>query len=351
MYEFIRPLLFRLDAEQAHNLTLTLLRIAGNFPVTNYILSKLFYVSDPCLDVEAFGIHFKNPTGLAAGYDKNGVAVRGLACLGFGHVEVGTVTLFAQAGNPRPRIYRVPDSRALINSMGFPNAGVDPLWVDRDSTRVGINIGKSKDTPLERAADDYCELITRVHSRADYVAINVSSPNTPGLRQLQSRSTINDLLHDVATTRDSLTRRVPLLVKVSPDLSEAEIDNVLVAIHENSIDGIIATNTTLSRDAAPAYAGTSGGLSGEPLRSRATDVIRFIARRTQGKLPIVGVGGISSTADALEKIRAGARLIQIYTGLVYVGPGLVSQINRGIVQVCKREGVKSVAELADAEIK
>jgi dihydroorotate dehydrogenase len=350
MYQFIRPLLFRLDAEQAHNLTLTLLRIAGDFPVTNYLLSKLFSVSDPRLQVEAFGIRFKNPVGLAAGYDKNGVAVRGLACLGFGHVEVGTVTRFAQAGNPQPRIHRVPKSRALINSMGFPNAGVDRLRVDRGSTRVGINIGKSKETPLERAADDYCGLLKRVHSQADYIAINVSSPNTPGLRQLQLRSAIDDLLHAVATTRDGLTPRVPLLVKVSPDLSEAEIDNVLLAIQDNGIDGIIATNTTLSRNGAPALAGTSGGLSGEPLRSRATDVIRFIARRTAGKLPIVGVGGISSTDDALEKIRAGASLIQIYTGLVYAGPGLVRQINLGLLYECEREGIKSVTEWVGAGI-
>jgi dihydroorotate dehydrogenase len=251
MYQFIRPLLFHLDAEQAHNLTLALLRIAGNFPLTNFFLSKLFQINSPCLEIKAFGIRFENPVGLAAGYDKNGVAIRGLGCLGFGHIEVGTLTRFAQAGNPRPRIHRVPGSRALINSMGFPNAGVDRLRVYRESTRVGINIGKGKDTPLERAAEDYCELLKRVHPQADYVTINVSSPNTPGLRQLQSRSAINDLLQSVTSLRDDLIPRAPLLVKISPDLSEAEIDNVLTAVQDNGADGIIATNTTTTREGVP----------------------------------------------------------------------------------------------------
>ncbi len=345
MYQLIRPLLFRLDAEQAHDLTLALLRIAGNFPVTNYILSKLFSVSDPRLEVEAFGIRFKNPIGLAAGYDKNGIAIQGLGCLGFGHIEVGTVTRFPQAGNPRPRIHRIPESHALINSMGFPNAGVDRLRLNRGSARFGINIGKSKDTPLERAAEDYCELLKRVHAQADYVALNVSSPNTPGLRQLQSRAAINDLLRAVTSARDALTPRVPLLVKISPDMRDDEIGDVLAAVQDNGIDGVVATNTTISREGVPAYAKTSGGLSGTPLRSRATEMIRFIARQTQGRLPIIGVGGMASTEDALEKLRAGARLIQIYTGLVYAGPGLVRQINRGLVQVCQREQVSSIANL------
>ncbi len=350
MYQFIQPLLFRLDAERAHNLTLALLRIAGNFPLAPIFLSKFFQVNDPRLEIEAFGVRFKNPIGLAAGYDKNGVAVRGLGCLGFGHIEVGTVTRFAQAGNPRPRIHRVPESRALINSMGFPNVGVDRLSVDRSSTRIGINIGKSKDTPLERAAEDYCRLLERVHAQADYVAVNVSSPNTPGLRQLQSRSAINDLLRSVTSLRNNLIPRVPLLVKISPDLSEAEIDDVLTAVQDNGVDGIIATNTTTSREGVPASTRT-GGLSGEPLRSRSTEIIRHIARRTEGKLPIVGVGGIASASDALEKLRAGARLIQIYTGLVYAGPGLVSRINRGLVQACEQEGVRSVAQLVGGGIR
>ncbi len=362
MYAPLRPLLFRLDPERAHLLTLAALKLAGNFPISNYLLSKIFEIGDPRLEVEVFGIRFKNPIGLAAGYDKNGIAVKGLSYLGFGHIEVGTITRFAQAGNPRPRIYRVPKANALINNMGFPNAGVDALTSPRSlllrgeglRARIGINIGKSKDTPLDQAAQDYCALLKQiadpatrggVHASADYIALNVSSPNTPGLRQLQSRAAINDLLRAVTRVRDHLTPRVPLLVKISPDLGESEIDDILSAVEGCGVDGVIATNTTSSRAQVPDYRGISGGLSGVPLRAQATEIIRYIARRTEGRLPIVGVGGIFSAADALEKLSAGARLVQVYTGLVYQGPGLVHKINLGLVQACEREGVKSVADL------
>lgn len=355
MYDLVRPLLFRLDAERAHNLTLALLHAAGQIPVANYFLRTLFDFHDPRLYVDAFGIQFKNPIGLAAGYDKNGVALPGLTGLGFGHIEIGTVTRAAQVGNPRPRIHRVTESGALINSMGFPNAGVDSVGGDHSSlasgvraglrpVRVGINIGKSKDTPLESAAEDYVELLRRVHARADYIAINISSPNTTGLRNLQSRAEINALLRAVKQVRDALTPRVPLLVKISPDLSEPEIDNVLDAIMYCDVDGIIATNTTLDH-AAIRSMNVAGGLSGVPLRSRSTQVIRYIARQTSGKLPIIGVGGVFSAADALEKLRAGARLVQIYTGLVYRGPGLVREINRELVRRCERAGLKNIAEM------
>jgi len=349
MYPLVRPLLFRVDAERAHNLTLTLLRLAGNFPITNYFLRRLFEHEDSRLNVEAFGLRFKNPVGLAAGYDKNGVAVRGLSSLGFGHIEIGTVTRSAQAGNPRPRIHRVPGSGALINSMGFPNAGMDaisplpPLLRGVGGIRIGINIGKSKDTPLENAAEDYVALLKRVHAQADYVAINVSSPNTPGLRSLQSRAAINDLLRTVTRVRDQLTPRVPLLVKISPDLNESEIDDVLDAVTSCGVDGIIATNTTLNREGVPPT-NIPGGLSGAPLRTRSTQVIRHIAQQTRGALPIIGVGGIFSAADALEKLRAGARLVQVYTGLVYRGPGLVGEINRELIRMCEREGAENIAE-------
>ena len=345
MYLLLRSLLFRLDPEQVHGLTLGLVRFAGNFPITNHLLRALFQVDDPRLEVEVFGVHFKNPIGLAAGYDKDGVAVKGLSCLGFGHVEVGTVTRRAQPGNPRPRIHRVPEARALINSMGFPNAGVDVLRVPRDETRVGINIGKSKETPLEQATQDYCALLERVHAQADYIALNVSSPNTPGLRALQARAAIEDLVRAVIAVRDRLKPRVPLLVKISPDLSVAELDDLLAVVTTCGVDGMIATNTTLSRKGLYQYANTSGGLSGAPLRARATQVIRHIARQTAGKLPIVGVGGIASADDALEKIRAGAQLIQVYTGLVYAGPGLIRAINRGLAHACEREGVPNVSRL------
>lgn len=350
MYGLFRPLLFRLDAERAHNLTLTLLRVAGNLPITNYLMRELFDFRDPRLHVDVFGIQFKNPVGLAAGYDKNGVAVRGLSALGFGHIEIGTVTRSAQVGNPRPRIHRVPGSLALINSMGFPNAGMDaipPTSLAEESAggiRFGINIGKSKDTPLERAAEDYAELLKSVHAHTDYVAINVSSPNTPGLRNLQSRAAVNDLLRALTQVRDELTPRVPLLMKISPDLHETEIDDVLDAVMSCGVDGIIATNTTISRDGVPPM-NVPGGLSGAPLRSRSTQVIRYITQKTRGALPIIGVGGILNAVDAIEKVRAGARLVQVYTGLVYRGPGLVGEINRELIRICEREGLRNIDEL------
>ena len=331
MYRLLRPLLFQLDPETAHDLTLRGLRLSSQLPLTNYFLHRLFIVNDPRLEVEAFGIRFKNPVGLAAGYDKNGIAVKGLSALGFGHVEVGTITRLPQAGNPRPRVHRVVSSQAIINSMGFPNNGVESLKVERGAARVGVNIGKGKDTPLERAAEDYCELFKRVHATADYVTINISSPNTLNLRQLQARATLEELLRAVTQTRNVLTPRLPLLIKIAPDLSEREMDDVIAAAESYGLDGIIATNTTVSRDGLPSHAkNLIGGLSGVPLRARSTEVIRYLAARTQ--LPIIGVGGITCAADALEKIGAGARLIQIYTGLIYSGPGLVRQINQDILR-------------------
>ena len=244
----------------------------------------------------------QNPVGLAAGTTT--VSPRGLSCLGFGHIEVGTVTRLPQTGNPKPRIHRLPESRALINSMGFPNAGAEALGVAsgaRRMTRIGINIGKGKDTPPEQAAEDYSALLRQVHGQADYVVLNVSSPNTPGLRQLQAKAMLGDLLNAVASVRDGLTPRMPLLIKIAPDLTEAEIDGAIETAMACGMDGVIATNTTLSRDGLPDYARElKGGLSGAQLRARSTEVIRRIERRAEGHLPIIGVGGIASAADALE---------------------------------------------------
>jgi dihydroorotate dehydrogenase len=352
MYRLVRPFLFRLDPEQAHHLTLTLLKWAGRFPITEYLLRSLFTLDDSRLEVEVFGVKFKNPIGLAAGYDKNGIAVQGLSCLGFGHVEVGTITRQPQAGNPRPRLQRIPEAGALVNRMGFPNAGVDTFRVTSDKRRVirlGINIGKGKDTPLEKASEDYCALLRRVHAQADYVALNVSSPNTPGLRQLQARAKLEQLVAAVVAARDSLTPRVPVLVKIAPDLREGEIDDLLSVVVACGVDGVIATNTTVRREGAPDYAaGLPGGLSGLPLKQRATEVVRYIARRTEGRLPIIGVGGIASAADALEKLGAGASLVQVYTGLVYMGPGLAHQINAGLLQACEAQGMNNVGDLVGA---
>jgi dihydroorotate dehydrogenase len=337
MYSLIRPLLFSIEPETVHHLTVDVLRLAGNFPITRRLIHLLYDTpADPRLEVAAFGLKFKNPVGLAAGYDKAGVAVQGLRGLGFGHVEVGTLTLQPQAGNPRPRVHRLPEVKAVINSMGFPNPGVDTLRLKRGAfgdLRVGVNIGKGKDKPLDQAAEDYCELVRRVHPQADYIALNVSCPNMVDLQKLQQRTPLTHLLEAVTATRNSLTPRLPLLLKISPDLSEAEIDDTLDAIYSTGVDGIIATNTSTGRVGVPARAQQlKGGLSGAPLRQRATEFIRYLAQRTEGKLPIVGLGGIGSPADALEKLRAGACLVQVYTGLIYAGPGLVRQINRELLR-------------------
>lgn len=333
VYNLLRPLLFQLDAEQAHHVTLALLRWAGATPLTVWALRRLFDCADPRLGISVFGLPFKNRVGLAAGYDKNGVAVAGLAALGFGHVEIGTVTRQMQPGNPRPRVHRVPASEAIINSMGFPNAGVAALRMTGHPTCLGINIGKSKETPLERAAEDYCFLLQQVYQRADYITVNISSPNTLNLRQLQARAAIESLLQAVTTQRNQLTPRRPVLVKIAPDLTASEIDDVLAAIDSAGIDGVIATNTTVSRAGIPTqYHALPGGLSGTPLREQATRVVRIIYERTQGRLPIIGVGGILSVADALERLDAGATLIQLYTGLVYRGPGLVREIQRALLR-------------------
>ena len=327
MYGAIRPLLFKFDPEAIHQLTLHLIKWAGILPPTYALLRAMFEVNDPCLQVEAFGVKFRNPIGLAAGYDKDGIAVRGLSALGFGHIEVGTLTRQKQIGNTRPRVFRVPESQGLINSMGFPNSGVKALRIWRGAAKVGINIGKSKDTPIEQAAEDYVELFKQVHRAADYVAINISSPNTLNLRQLQARNYLDGLLREVTLVRDNLSPRVPVLVKIAPDLTEQEVDDVLETVERTRVDGLIATNTTIGRQDLPEqYRNVKGGLSGLPLRDRSTALIRSIAQKTGGALPIIGAGGIMQPLDAIAKFEVGATLVQLYTGLVYAGPSLVKQV-------------------------
>ncbi len=327
-----------------HKITLVLIKWAGTLPPTEVLLRAIFEVNDPRLQVEAFGVRFRNPIGLAAGYDKDGVAVRGLSALGFGHIEVGTLTRHKQIGNPKPRVQRVIESQGVINSMGFPNDGVDALKIRRGTAKVGINIGKSKDTPIEQAAEDYVELFKRVYRDADFVAINISSPNTLNLRHLQAREYVERLLKEVTLVRDALAhleqrgaqskdaRRVSVLVKIAPDLTEQEVEDVLGAIELAGADGVIATNTTIGREGIPAqYHGLRGGLSGQPLRDRSTAMVGDIYRKTRGQLPIIGVGGVMNPLDALAKLEAGATLVQVYTGLVYAGPSLVKRINRALL--------------------
>jgi dihydroorotate dehydrogenase len=343
MYEIIRPLLFKLDPELAHDLTLYLLSLVGNVPPLCGALERLFKVEDPALEVQAFGLPFSNPIGLAAGYDKDGVAVAGLASLGFGHIELGTVTPHGQTGNPRPRVFRLPEDGALINRMGFPNMGASVLLGRLQRVRLpgavlGINIGKGVDTPLERAAEDYLSLMRTFAPVADYLAVNISSPNTIGLRRLQARDFLEDLLAAISAERERIQatagKPVPILVKLAPDLSLEEIEDAVGGIYDSGMDGVIATNTTIERDGLhSAFACETGGLSGVPLRDRSTVIVRHIHRITQGRLPIVGVGGISGACDAREKLDAGATLVQVYTGLVYRGPGIVRDILRGLLQV------------------
>lgn len=355
MYRLIRPLLFSLDPETAHQLTLRVLGAVGRWRVGRWLIRASFAHADPRLAVDAFGIRFRNPLGLAAGYDKNGIALAGLGAMGFGFVEAGTVTCRPQAGNPRPRVFRLPEDEALINRMGFPNEGVERLLENLrndsgEGCALGINIGKGRDVPLESAADDYARLLRLAYPHADYLAVNVSSPNTPGLRGLQSRDALGDLLARLMEERAALVsehgRRVPLLLKIAPDLTEGELDDVVDLALATDVDGLIATNTTLARDGLRgARQGEAGGLSGRPLTRPTTAIIGHVYRATGGRLPIVGVGGVMSAEDAVEKIRAGATLIQVYTGLVYRGPWLVRDIGRGLARAVEALGLRGLGEM------
>ena len=326
MYRLVRPLLFHLSPETAHHLTLGLLRRGGG-------LLPRFRGGTP---VRLLGLDFPNPVGLAAGLDKDGVAVEALGRIGFGFVEVGTVTPLPQPGNPRPRLFRLPAARAVINRMGFNNGGVEALVERLDSRRfdgvLGVNIGRNKATPNERAVDDYLRCLTAVQPVADYVAVNISSPNTPGLRELQGEAELWALLEDLGRARDQLAadsgRRTPLLVKLAPDLGDDALRRAAQVVVGAGMDGIIATNTTIARDGVEGlrHAGETGGLSGAPLRERATEVVAAVRGEIGPDVPLIGVGGILGAADALEKRQAGADLVQVYTGLVYRGPSLVREI-------------------------
>ncbi len=339
-YALIRPLLFSLDPETAHGLTLRGLRLLHQTG-----LSRLYArerIHDP---VRLLGLSFPNRVGLAAGLDKNGQAIDALAAMGFGFIEVGTVTPRSQPGNARPRMFRLPQAQALINRMGFNNAGLDAfLHHVRHSRRelpLGLNIGKNASTPIEQALQDYALGLRAVYAHADYVTINVSSPNTHGLRALQTDAALEALLTGLASEREQLSqgqgKRVPLLVKVAPDLQPEQIAALADALLRHGIDGVIATNTTIARDAVATlpHAGESGGLSGAPLRQQSNRVIAQLRARLGPDYPIVGVGGIVREADAVEKIQAGANLVQLYTGLIYQGPELVSRCARALAKMTK----------------
>ncbi len=336
MYSLFRQLLFKLPTEAAHNLSLTSMDLAAQLRLGGLIAEQRV-----CNSREVMGIRFPNPVGLAAGLDKNADHILGLASLGFGFLELGTVTPLPQPGNPRPRLFRLPEQQAIINRMGFNNLGVDYLVekVEKsDFTGVlGINIGKNKDTPLENAVDDYLICMRKVYPVASYITVNLSSPNTPGLRDLQFGEPLLRLLTSLKTHQQQLqvqhSRRVPLVVKIAPDMSPDDLGKVAEALVDTEMDGVIATNTTIEREGLEGvrHSEEAGGLSGAPLRQRSTAVIRQLAETLDGKLPIIGVGGIMDGQSAVEKIDAGAELVQLYSGLIYRGPKLIAEANKAIL--------------------
>lgn len=340
MYQQLKRLLFCFEPEEAHKLATQGLKWLDRLWGSKALAKNLFQLEDPRLERKAFGLTFKNPVGLAAGFDKNATVINELRQLGFGFIEIGTVTPLPQPGNDKPRLFRLPNDQALINRMGFNNQGVDVIAhrlsrLKRDGLIVGGNIGKNKTTSNENAINDYLICFERLFDLVDYFVVNVSSPNTPGLRDLQEKAPLKRILNTLQShnSRAGITR--PILLKIAPDLSHYQLDDIIEIVTETGIAGVIATNTTLSRDKlhSPTQLSTqAGGLSGKPLRDRATEVIRYLSTKSNQAFPIIGVGGIHSAADALEKLEAGASLIQLYTGFVYEGPSLVKRILQQILQ-------------------
>jgi dihydroorotate dehydrogenase len=334
-YPAIRKVLFKFDAETIHELTIKGLKSTGSSPLNAFYKQRV--ANKP---VKVMGIEFPNPLGLAAGLDKNGECIDAFDAMGFGFIEVGTVTPRPQPGNDKPRIFRLPQANAIINRMGFNNKGVDYLVSQVRSAKftgvLGINIGKNKDTPEENAKDDYIHCMRKVYDFATYITVNISSPNTPGLRALQYGDALNELLSALKIEQKALAKQynkyVPIAVKIAPDLTEEEVLSIAQCLLENEIDGVIATNTTLSREGVEQleHGNEQGGLSGAPVKDKSTTVIRILAKALDNKLPIIGVGGIASSSDANEKLAAGASLVQIYTGFIYQGPPLIKAIVNGL---------------------
>ncbi len=346
MYKLLlKPLFFQISPEKAHYTTMRLFRFALSLPFGKWIFKQLYVPNDPKLERQIMGLTFPNPVGLAAGFDKDGKYVNDLAYLGFGFIEIGTVTPKPQDGNPKPRLFRLPDYDALINRMGFNNEGVDKLverlkeyrktYNNTEGVIIGGNIGKNKVTPNEEAFRDYEICFVALFDHVDYFVVNVSSPNTPDLRALQDKEPLNQLLAHVQNLNQQKAKPKPLLLKIAPDLNEAQLDDILEIIENNKLDGIIATNTTISRELIKndPLSIEMGGLSGMPVKSRSTEVIRYLRKNTKQKgMVIIGVGGIQTGEDALEKLAAGADLVQIYTGLIYEGPRMVKKINQVLLK-------------------
>lgn len=341
MYQrLLKPLLFGLDAERAHHTVFTLIKILFQLPGVR----SMWYsgnVRSKKLERNLLGLHFRNPVGLAAGMDKNAKLINEWFYMGFGFVEIGTVTPRPQGGNPKPRLFRLPQDHALINRMGFNNDGMDKIRRKLRSRYtpmiVGGNIGKNKDTPNDRAEDDYIKCFEALYDYVDYFVVNVSSPNTPGLRELQEREPLTNLLTTLNNLNNNKDQRRPILLKIAPDLTDEQLDDIVDIVRTSGIDGLIATNTTIAREPLTTPENEvsdigAGGLSGRPLKDRSNEVIRYLRKKAGPDLPIIGVGGIHSAEDAVEKLNAGADLIQVYTGFVYEGPALVNKINRLILE-------------------
>ena len=340
MYKLlVKPILFLFQAEFIHHLIFRLIKIASYIPFKLKIWDRMFRVKDDRLKREVFGLSFDNPVGLAAGFDKDAMLFDELAAFGFGFIEIGTLTPVAQAGNPKPRLFRLPEDNSLINRMGFNNGGVEAA-VKRLKNRktkviIGGNIGKNKVTPNDKAAKDYEITFEALFDHVDYFVVNVSSPNTPGLRELQEKEPLTQLLLKLQELNAQKSHRKPLLLKIAPDLTNEQLDDIVDIVVDTKLDGLIATNTTIDRNGLKTSDNRlttigNGGLSGQAVKSRSTEVIKYLAEKSKHAFPIIGVGGIHSAEDAIEKLEAGASLVQIYTGFVYEGPSIVKKINQGI---------------------
>ena len=337
MYKLlIQPVLFRFDPEKVHHFTFSFIKFICRIPGVKSLIELLYAVENKALEREVFGLKFKNPVGLAAGFDKNAELYKELSAFGFGFIEIGTVTPKPQDGNPKKRLFRLKKDQAIINRMGFNNEGMNAV-VERlkknKNVLIGGNIGKNKVTPNEDANSDYEKCFESLFPYVDYFVVNVSSPNTPNLRALQDKEPLTKLLNSLQRLSFTKPKAKPILLKIAPDLTNEQLLDIIEIVKDTNIDGVIATNTTISRDGLQSKdKNEMGGLSGKPLKSRATEVIRFLNQESKGAFPIIGVGGIHSADDALEKLQAGASLVQLYTGFVYEGPALIKSINKAILQ-------------------
>lgn len=336
MYKlFIRPILFCFDPEKVHYFTFSLIRIASKIPGVSSLLKLLYVVDDKRLETEVFGLKFKNPVGLAAGMDKEATLFNELSDLGFGFIEIGTLTPVGQDGNPKRRIFRLKEDNAIINRMGFNNGGVQEAVKRLKKNKgvlIGGNIGKNKVTPNEDATSDYLICFEALYNYVDYFVVNVSSPNTPNLRELQEKEPLTQLLQTLQNENLAKPKQKPILLKIAPDLTDSQLLDIIDIVKETKIAGVIATNTTLSREGLQSENKIeTGGMSGKPLGKRSTEVIRFLSEKSNKAFPIIGVGGIHSAQDALEKLEAGASLVQLYTGFIYEGPALIKEINKAIL--------------------